>query len=83
VRISSVICFAVILIGSIGMAAMNEERPNILILYADDLGYSDLSCQSSDAKIPTPNLDRLAMEGMRFTDGHSFLVFVLLAGMLC
>ncbi|MEZ6064703.1 MAG: arylsulfatase [Planctomycetaceae bacterium] len=48
-----------------------RERPNILILYADDLGYGDLSCQNSASKIPTPHLDRLASEGLRFTDGHS------------
>ncbi|VGO18554.1 sulfatase-like hydrolase/transferase [Pontiella sulfatireligans] len=47
------------------------QRPNILILYADDLGYGDLSCQNPDSKIPTPHLDKLAAEGMRFTDGHS------------
>ncbi len=45
--------------------------PNIIILYADDLGYGDLGCSNPDSKIPTPNLDRLAASGMRFTDGHS------------
>ena len=45
--------------------------PNIVILYADDLGYGDLSVQNPDSKIPTPNIDRLAREGMRFTDAHS------------
>jgi len=48
-----------------------NERPNIVIIYADDMGYGDLNCQNPDSKIPTPNLDRLASEGMRFTDGHS------------
>lgn len=47
------------------------ERPNILILYADDLGFGDLTCYHAESKIPTPNLDQLAAEGMRFTDGHS------------
>jgi len=46
-------------------------RPNIVILYADDMGYGDLGIQNPDSKIPTPNLDRLAQEGMRFTDAHS------------
>lgn len=46
-------------------------RPNILILYADDLGYGDLGIQNSESRIPTPNLDQLARRGMRFTDGHS------------
>jgi len=47
------------------------DKPNILILYADDLGFGDLGCYHGDSKIPTPNLDQLAAEGVRFTDGHS------------
>lgn len=47
------------------------DKPNILILYADDLGYGDLGCYNKESKIPTPNLDKLAAEGMRFTDAHS------------
>ncbi len=48
------------------------ERPNILVIYADDLGYGDVQCYNPDrGKIPTPHIDRLAAEGMRFTDGHS------------
>ncbi|NND05668.1 MAG: arylsulfatase [Saprospiraceae bacterium] len=48
-----------------------DTRPNVIILYADDMGYGDLACQNLDSKIPTPHLDRLASEGLRFTDGHS------------
>ncbi|WP_299550338.1 arylsulfatase [Seonamhaeicola sp.] len=48
-----------------------EKLPNIVIIYADDMGYGDLNCQNPNSKIPTPNLDRLANEGMRFTDAHS------------
>jgi arylsulfatase A len=47
------------------------KLPNIVILYADDMGYGDLGIQNPGSKIPTPNLDKLASEGMRFTDGHS------------
>ncbi len=47
------------------------QRPNILILYADDLGYGDLGCYNPKSQIPTPHLDRLAAGGIRFTDGHS------------
>lgn len=50
---------------------MFAERPNILILYADDMGYGDLNIQNTESKIPTPVLDQLARDGMRFTDGHS------------
>ena len=46
-------------------------RPNILFLLADDLGWGDVKAFNPASKIPTPNLDRLAREGMRFTDAHS------------
>ncbi len=45
--------------------------PNIVIVYADDLGYGDLSCYNPDAAYRTPRLDRMAAEGVRFTDAHS------------
>jgi arylsulfatase A-like enzyme len=52
--------------------ATGTDRPNILVILADDLGYGDVQCYNRDrGKIPTPNLDRLAAQGMRFTDGHS------------
>ena len=65
--------FLALLTALLGLAAQTnaEKLPNILILYADDLGYGDLSCQNPEGKIPTPNLDQLAAEGLRFTDGHS------------
>jgi arylsulfatase A len=47
------------------------KLPNIVIMYADDMGYGDLGVQNPESKIPTPNLDRLAGEGIRFTDAHS------------
>jgi arylsulfatase A-like enzyme/predicted TIM-barrel fold metal-dependent hydrolase len=47
------------------------KKPNIVYLLADDLGYGDLGCYHSASKIATPNMDRLAKEGMRFTDAHS------------
>ena len=58
------------------LAAAQSERqtapPNIVIIYADDLGYGDVSSYNPDrGKIPTPNMDRLAREGVRFTDAHS------------
>ena len=48
-----------------------ERLPNIVYILADDLGYGDLSCYYPDSRIQTPNIDRLASEGMRFTDAHS------------
>lgn len=51
---------------------LTAATPNILIIYADDLGYGDVQCYNPDrGLIPTPNIDRLAREGMRFTDAHS------------
>ena len=47
------------------------SRPNIVVLLADDLGYGDVGCYNPQSKVPTPHLDRLAREGMRFTDAHS------------
>jgi len=49
----------------------NPGQPNIVFILADDLGYGDVGCYNPESKIPTPNLDRLATQGMRFTDAHS------------
>ena len=48
-----------------------DRLPNIVFILADDLGYGDVGCYNPASKIPTPNLDRLAAEGLRFTDAHS------------
>ncbi len=45
-----------------------KQPPNILFIYLDDLGYGDVSCLNPHSKITTPNIDRLANEGMSFTD---------------
>lgn len=45
------------------------RRPNVLLIYGDDVGWGDVSCQGA-TKISTPHIDRLAAEGLRFTDGH-------------
>ena len=49
-----------------------STRPNVVILLADDLGYGDLACYGNP-EARTPNLDRLAGEGVRFTDGYASL----------
>lgn len=51
-------------------AAKSQQRPNVILIYADDLGYGDLSCYGATA-IQTPNVDALAKAGLRFTNGHS------------
>lgn len=45
-------------------------RPNIVLIYADDVGYGDVKAYNPAGLIPTPNIDQLAAEGLRFTDGH-------------
>ena len=52
-------------------AAACAAAPNIVYILADDFGYGDAGCYNPKSKIPTPNIDRLAREGMRFTDAHS------------
>ena len=48
-----------------------QELPNIIIIYADDVGYGDLSCYNKNAAYKTLRLDKMAKEGIRFTDAHS------------
>ncbi|BDS07987.1 arylsulfatase [Oceaniferula spumae] len=48
-----------------------QNRPNVVILYADDMGVADVSYGDAKAKIITPNIDKLASQGMTFSDGHS------------
>lgn len=55
-----------------GAVAGPPPAPNVVVILADDLGYGDVQCYNPDrGRIPTPHIDRLAAEGMRFTDGHS------------
>ncbi|MCJ8165709.1 arylsulfatase [Pontibacter sp. E15-1] len=51
-------------------AAFAQQRPNVVLIYADDLGYGDVSSYGA-TKITTPNLDRLASQGVRFTRGYA------------
>ena len=61
------------LLGAWPSAALpdHQAKPNIVLILADDLGYGDVSCYNSEAKVSTPNIDQLASSGMRFTDAHS------------
>lgn len=65
----------VLLLASVAASAAEPPvpaKPNILLIYADDLGYGDVSCYNPDrGKIATPHIDKLAAQGMRFTDAHS------------
>jgi arylsulfatase A len=52
------------------MPSAAERPPNILLIMIDDLGWTDLHCQGNN-RLETPNIDRLATQGMRFTDGYA------------
>lgn len=55
---------------SICLVAAAQQKPNVILIYTDDLGYGDLSCYGAK-KINTPNIDKLAGNGVRFTNAHS------------
>lgn len=62
---------AIALMLLLACSAQAAKQPNIVIVLADDYGYGDAKCFNPDSKIPSPNIDRLAAEGMKFTDAHS------------
>ncbi len=69
-RGGSCVLFALIVLSFVSASPAAAEKPNIVLILADDLGYGDLGCYGA-TKIKTPNFDRIAKEGMRFTDAHS------------
>ncbi len=66
-------CFLAVVFVPMALAAERSvaQRPNIVYILADDLGYGDVRCFNAQGKIATPHLDRLAAAGVRFTDAHS------------
>ena len=62
-------CLAITAVG-FSAARSAERNPNVVLIFADDLGYGDVGCYGA-TKVQTPNIDRLAAEGRRFTDAHS------------
>jgi len=65
-KLRVLICFSFVFLFSVLRA---EEKPNVLLIYVDDLGYGDLGCYGGEI-IPTPNIDKLADQGVRFTNGY-------------
>ena len=61
--------FLPVLLGATATVGAADRKPNILIILADDLGYGELSCQGNP-QIPTPHIDSLAKNGVRFTSGY-------------
>jgi arylsulfatase A-like enzyme len=72
-RAAIVVVSAAVFCGISAAAEPAESRtlPNIVLILADDLGYGDLGCYNPEAKVATPNIDRLAAEGLRLTDAHT------------
>ena len=68
-----ILVFAFALVPLFGLQAAESSKaktlPNIVVIMADDLGYGDLSCYGAKA-VPTPNVDRIAAKGVRFTNGY-------------
>jgi arylsulfatase A-like enzyme len=64
-----VLLFPVLVMGGSSVAQTNK-KPNIILIYTDDLGYGDISCNGFSA-IQTPNIDKLAKNGVRFTNAHA------------
>ncbi len=55
----------------IASAVFAVNHPNVVLIYADDLGFGDVGCYNPEGKIPTPNIDKLAQSGVRFVDAHA------------
>ena len=68
---SLALCTLAVVWAACGGSEQAAPPPNIVVILADDMGYGDPGAWNPDSKIPTPHIDRLAAEGMRFTDAHS------------
>jgi len=64
-------CIIPTLLAAFTALSTAAEKPNILFVLLDDMGYGDARCFNPESKIPTPNIDALAHGGMRFTDAHT------------
>jgi len=69
-RACAVLLLAILPLGALHAADAPRQKPNIVLIFADDLGYGDVGCYGA-AKVKTPHIDQLAAEGRRFTDAHS------------
>ncbi len=67
-RFTQIVCLCIVVLAAATTWA-RERKPNVVVLLADDLGWKDIGCYGGPVK--TPTLDRLASEGMRFTDFYS------------
>ena len=63
--------FLIHLLFAVLLGTTHAVLPNIVFILADDLGYGDIGCYNPESKVPTPHLDKLAADGLLFTDAHS------------
>lgn len=76
-RVISLVALAIVSIAFTATVRGNEaggdsaDHPNILLVLVDDMGYGDPGCYNPESKIPTPNIDSIARDGMRMTDCHA------------
>jgi arylsulfatase A-like enzyme len=63
-------CTAPVLQACSAAPSAGQSRPNIVLIYADDVGYGDISCYGA-TEVRTPNLDRIASQGLRFLNAHA------------
>jgi arylsulfatase A-like enzyme len=65
------VVLATLAVSPLAAAEPAPRPPNVVLVLCDDLGYGDPACYNRASKVPTPNIDRLAAQGMRFTDAHT------------
>ncbi|MGB0768402.1 MAG: sulfatase family protein [Phycisphaeraceae bacterium] len=70
-RLQTLAVILSLIVAGYASASPDTARPNVIVILCDDLGQGDPGCYNPASKIPTPSMDRLAKEGMRFTDAHT------------
>lgn len=70
IRLSAVVVAVLCCMAAAHTPLYAQDKPNVILIYADDLGYGDLSCYGA-VKLHTPHIDKLAAQGLRFTNAHT------------
>src|SRR5688572_21397268 len=70
-RVVAAVVLVFVVLGGPRLAAAEPGKPNVVVILADDFGYGSVGCYGAPAGVETPNLDRLAREGRRFTHAYA------------
>ena len=70
--ITVIVVAIILLVNNRNRPETAQRLPNIIFIMADDMGYGDVEVLNPDSKIPTPNMNRIAEEGILFSDAHSY-----------